>query len=59
VDRISVVTILSSRSGLEAAAAVWPQNTRFITGAIDPEVDSQGHIKPGIGDIGDRLFGTL
>ncbi|KAI9148273.1 putative uracil phosphoribosyltransferase urg2 [Paramyrothecium foliicola] len=59
VERISVVTILSSQVGLEAAAAVWPENTRFITGAVDPEVDSKGHIKPGIGDIGDRLFGTV
>ena len=59
MERISVVTILSSKSGLEAAAAVWPENTRFITGAVDPEVDSQGHIRPGIGDIGDRLFGTV
>ncbi|KFA53814.1 hypothetical protein S40293_01645 [Stachybotrys chartarum IBT 40293] len=58
IEQISVVTVLSSKVGLAAASKVWPEKTRFITGFTDPEIDSKGHIQPGIGDIGDRLFGT-
>lgn len=50
--------MLSSQPGLEAVAKVWPEGTDFVIGAIDPSLDAQGYIVPGIGDIGDRLFGT-
>ncbi|CAH0028239.1 unnamed protein product [Clonostachys rhizophaga] len=58
VPRVTVVNILASKVGLAAASGVWPESTDFIVGAIDPEVDAKGHIQPGIGDIGDRLYGT-
>ncbi|KAJ4244414.1 hypothetical protein NW762_014542 [Fusarium torreyae] len=58
VENVTLVTLLASKIGIKAAAGVWPDATKFVTGAIDPEVDVQGHVKPGLGDIGDRLFGT-
>jgi uracil phosphoribosyltransferase len=30
----------------------------IITGAIDPELNDHGYIVPGLGDAGDRYFGT-
>ncbi|PYL56248.1 MAG: hypothetical protein DMF30_10420 [Verrucomicrobia bacterium] len=30
----------------------------IITAAIDPELDEFGFIVPGLGDAGDRYFGT-
>jgi uracil phosphoribosyltransferase len=30
----------------------------IVTAAIDPELDSRGYIVPGLGDAGDRYFGT-
>jgi uracil phosphoribosyltransferase len=30
----------------------------IITGAIDPELNDVGYIVPGLGDAGDRYFGT-
>jgi uracil phosphoribosyltransferase len=50
--------MLTSQQGLEHAAKVWPEGTEFVIGAIDPRLDASGYIEPGIGDIGDRLFGT-
>lgn len=50
--------MLTSQKGLEHASKVWPEGTEFVVGAIDPDIDSTGYIVPGIGDIGDRLFGT-
>jgi uracil phosphoribosyltransferase len=58
VDRITFVSMLTSQQGLENAANVWPEATDFVVGAIDPSLDATGYITPGIGDIGDRLFGT-
>ena len=31
---------------------------RIWTAAIDDELDDQGYIRPGLGDAGDRLYGT-
>jgi len=58
VDHITFVSILASRDGLNRAADVWPEGTNFVVGAIDDGVDMHGYLVPGIGDIGDRLFGT-
>ncbi|KUL86040.1 hypothetical protein ZTR_06517 [Talaromyces verruculosus] len=58
VEHITFVSMLTSQQGLEHAAKVWPEGTEFVIGAIDPRLDASGYIEPGIGDIGDRLFGT-
>ena len=31
----------------------------FYTAAVDPELDERAFIVPGLGDAGDRLYGTL
>ena len=31
----------------------------IYAGGIDPELDENGYIVPGLGDAGDRSFGTL
>lgn len=58
MESISFLCLLASRPGLEKAANVWPENTQFFVGAVDEELDSKGYVKPGLGDIGDSLFGT-
>jgi len=30
----------------------------IFTAAVDRELDDHGYIRPGLGDAGDRLFGT-
>ena len=39
--------------GLTTAAAIW------TTAAIDDHLNDRHYIVPGLGDAGDRLFGTL
>lgn len=34
-------------------------DVRIVTAALDPELDDNAYIVPGLGDFGDRLFGTL
>jgi uracil phosphoribosyltransferase len=31
----------------------------FYTAVVDPELDENAFIVPGLGDAGDRLYGTL
>jgi uracil phosphoribosyltransferase len=38
-------------------AAVYPGLTIY-TATIDEVVNDQGYIVPGLGDVGDRIFGT-
>jgi len=33
-------------------------DVRIVTAALDRELDANGYIRPGLGDAGDRLFGT-
>jgi uracil phosphoribosyltransferase len=47
--------LIATKEGLERAAAVWPGKVKFYVAAIE-ELDGTGHITPGVGDIGDRLF---
>jgi uracil phosphoribosyltransferase len=58
IEKVTFICALASQAGLERAESVWPEGVRFVVGAVDPELDGHGYVKPGFGDIGDRLFGT-
>lgn len=58
VDHISFISILASRTGIERVAREWHEGTDFTLGAVDDELDNGGYVQPGVGDIGDRLYGT-
>ncbi|KAK4546255.1 hypothetical protein LTR36_001932 [Oleoguttula mirabilis] len=59
VSRILSVSILASEGGLRRAAEAWPEGVEFWVGGVDAGTDERGMIKPGLGDIGDRLFLTV
>jgi len=54
---IRFLCLLSSPAGLEALSKAHPDVLVF-TASIDRELNDKGYILPGIGDAGDRLFGT-
>ena len=54
---IKFVCILASPEGLANFHEVHPEVPIF-TAAIDERLDDNGYILPGLGDAGDRLFGT-
>ncbi|KAK2740122.1 hypothetical protein FQN57_006237 [Myotisia sp. PD_48] len=56
VERIIFLAILGSETGLIRAASEWPEGVQIWAAGVDQQVDSKGMIKPGLGDIGDRLF---
>ncbi len=54
---IRFVCLLAAPEGLAVVAEMHPDVTVY-TAAIDRQLDSHGYIRPGLGDAGDRLFGT-
>lgn len=59
VSKVIVVNVITAVEGLRRAAEEWTDGTEFWVGAVDRELTDQGMIKPGVGDIGDRLYGTI
>lgn len=49
--------LVAAPEGLAAVEAAWPDLPIF-TAAIDRGLNDRGYILPGLGDAGDRLFGT-
>lgn len=49
--------LIASRVGVESFHEEHPEVPIF-TCAVDPELDARGFIVPGLGDVGDRLYGT-
>jgi len=54
---IKFVCILAAPEGLANFQEVHP-DVPIFTAAIDERLDAHGYILPGLGDAGDRLFGT-
>ncbi len=54
---IKLMCLLAAPEGLEAVGKAHPDVDVF-TAAIDERLNSHGYIIPGLGDAGDRLFGT-
>jgi uracil phosphoribosyltransferase len=54
---IKFVCLLAAPEGLAAFEAAHPDVPVF-TAAVDRQLDDQAYIRPGLGDAGDRLFGT-
>jgi uracil phosphoribosyltransferase len=57
VARLCMVAALAAPEGVAALAAAHPDVALFVV-AIDQRLDANGYIVPGLGDAGDRLFGT-
>ena len=54
---VSFVCIVSSPEGVETVHAEHP-DVPIFTAAHDRELNNSKYILPGLGDFGDRLYGT-
>jgi uracil phosphoribosyltransferase len=55
--RPELVCLVSAPEGIAAVHAAHP-DVRIWTAAVDRELDENAYIRPGLGDAGDRVFGT-
>ena len=56
-QQLELVCLVSAPEGIAAVQAVHP-GVRIWTAAVDRELDRNAYIRPGLGDAGDRVFGT-
>ncbi len=54
---IKLVCLVAAPEGLEAFDREHP-DVPVYTAAVDERLDDHGYIRPGLGDAGDRLYGT-
>jgi uracil phosphoribosyltransferase len=55
---ITAVCVVTAPEGLAAIEEKHP-DVRIVAAALDRELNASFYIAPGLGDMGDRLFGTL
>ena len=55
--RLKMLCLLAAPEGIEALHAAHPDVAIFAA-AVDEKLNDHGYIVPGIGDAGDRLYGT-
>jgi len=57
VSQISVACLLAAPEGVRHLTETHP-DILIYTAGLDRGLDSHGYIRPGLGDAGDRLYGT-
>jgi uracil phosphoribosyltransferase len=55
---LELVCLVSAPQGIAAVQDEHP-DVRIWTAAVDRELDENAYIRPGLGDAGDRVFGTV
>ncbi|MBN8205238.1 uracil phosphoribosyltransferase [Microbacterium esteraromaticum] len=57
---VTAICLLGTPEGLEAIERiVGDQDVTLVLGAVDERLNEKGYIVPGLGDAGDRLYGTV
>ena len=56
--RLGLVCLVAAPEGVQAVTAAHP-DVSIWTAAVDRGLDENAYIRPGLGDAGDRVFGTL
>ena len=56
-DRIMFVTVIAASQGIHQLAMRYPQ-MKIITSEVDAGLNENNRVVPGVGEFGDRYFGT-
>lgn len=54
---ICLICLLAAPEGVDCMAREHP-DVRIVTASVDTHLNEKGYIVPGLGDAGDRIFGT-
>ncbi len=54
---IKLMVLVAAPQGIDAVQAAHP-DVDIYAGAVDEKLNERGYIVPGLGDAGDRIFGT-
>ena len=56
-SNITFVSLIMGKAGVHTISIAFP-SVRVVTASVDPETNGNFHIVPGIGNFGNRYFGT-
>jgi uracil phosphoribosyltransferase len=57
---VTAICILAAPEGLKAVEKLTEgRDVTLVLGAVDERLNENGYIIPGLGDAGDRLYGTV
>lgn len=56
-ERITFINLVTVDEGVRIIMQTFPK-VKMITASIDPELNDSRYICPGLGDFGDRYFGS-
>ena len=57
IENLKLVVLVASKKAIETIAEQHP-DVEIFTASIDAVLNDKGYIEPGLGDAGDRIFGT-
>ncbi len=55
---VRLVCLVAAPEGIERVRSALPGLPPIVVAALDRGLDERGYIRPGLGDAGDRIFGT-
>lgn len=55
--RIKLICLVAAPEGVDAFSKAHP-DIPIVAGALDRQLNERGYIMPGLGDAGDRIYGT-
>ena len=56
-EAVRLIALIAAPEGIDHIHSEHPDVT-IVVAAVDRELNEKGYIMPGLGDAGDRLFGT-
>lgn len=56
---ITVLSVVATQQAVEQVGAALPAGGHIVVASVDAELDEHAYIVPGLGDFGDRLYGTV
>ena len=57
IPTVKLLSVIASRDGIREVESKYPKTQTYVC-AIDPDLNAQKFIVPGLGDAGDRIFNT-
>lgn len=57
--RVLVLAVIAAEEGIKKVGDEWPEGSEIWVAGVDKELTQAGMLKPGLGDVGDRLFLTI
>ncbi|WLP85526.1 uracil phosphoribosyltransferase [Mycoplasma seminis] len=57
-NNIQLVCLVGVQNGVQAVENAFGKDFKIYLASLDDKLNKQGYIEPGLGDAGDRIFGT-